>query len=199
MIVKAILLYAVSGVQAGIMPVKPSLYRERTAPMIYPNEHKFIREASIAVPLIALFLGGCGINPNFQTIFTPNAPTYSIEGAVTLSLAAHPKIGYVQSEGDNPDLGSFHKAGDPASGIDPRGIYIPSALIHVDIGRFKMTFTSTSRYVFIRIFGWDDINNNGVRDINEPLASEYTLDKKDLNGWKYNAPEWNQFNFTFNQ
>jgi hypothetical protein len=166
--------------------------------MIYPYKLKSVAKASIVLPLLASLLGGCGINPNIQTIFWPNAPTYSIEGAVTLSLAAHPKVAYVQSEGDNPDIGSFHKAGDPNSGIDPRGIYIPSALIHVDNGRFKMTFTSTARYVFIRVFAWDDTNNNGVRDVNEALSAEYTLDKKDLNGWKYNAPDWNQFNFTFN-
>ena len=82
--------------------------------------------------LAASLLSGCGwVNPNWQTIWNPAASTYQIAGALTRGFASRPKVAYVQTEGNNPDVGSFHHDGDPNSGIDSRGIYIPSALISV--------------------------------------------------------------------
>ena len=149
--------------------------------------------------LAASLLSGCGwVNPNWQTIWNPAASTYQIAGALTRGFASRPKVAYVQTEGNNPDVGSFHHDGDPNSGIDSRGIYIPSALISVGAdNRFSLTLTGPSKFVIIRVFAWDDVNNNGIRDTNEKLAGEFEIDKNDLNGWKFNAPDWNQFNFTF--
>lgn len=169
--------------------------------MIYPdNKQTFLSNGLLAL-VAAVALPGCGwINPNFQTILTPNAASYQIEGSVTRGFASHPKVAYVEAEGDNPDEGSFHKDGDPTSGIDSRGIYIPSGMIGFGTdGRFKTTFTGPSRYVLIHVFAWDDVNNNGIRDVGESLAGDYELKKVDLNGWKFNASDWNQFNFTFTQ
>lgn len=162
--------------------------------MIYPVS----KRTTLSMALIGLLASGCGINPNIQTIFTPDADNYYIEGAVTRGIASRPKLGYVQTEGNNGDVGSFTKVGNQAAGIDSRGIYTPSALITVDASsRFKIKFQSSSRIVLIRIFAWDDTNNNGIRDLTEPLASEYEITKKDQTGWKFNAADWNQFNFSF--
>ncbi|MOA67792.1 hypothetical protein D3C78_1951160 [compost metagenome] len=51
--------------------------------------------------------------------------------------------------------------------------------------------------MLVRLYAWDDVNNNGVRDLNERQGTEWTLKKEDLRGWTYNAPDWNQFNFSF--
>ena len=87
--------------------------------------------------------------------------------------------------------------GDGA-GITPQLIYTPTALIMTDqSNRFTLSLNSTRRYVLVRLFAWDDVNGNNVRDLNESLGTEYTLKKEDLRGWSYNAPDWNQFNFSF--
>ncbi|MDB5099173.1 MAG: hypothetical protein JWM80_3594 [Cyanobacteria bacterium RYN_339] len=162
--------------------------------MIYPDNKQ-----AYVVALLAVMTAGCGINPNFQTIFKPDAESYSVEGAITRGFATRPKVGYVQSEGDNPDLGSVKIIGPADAGVnDQSGIYVPSVLVPVNTdGRFKITFTGRPRYVFIRLFAWDDLNNNGLRDTNESLSQVWSITKKDTLGWQYNAPEWNQFNFSF--
>jgi hypothetical protein len=88
--------------------------------------------------------------------------------------------------------------GPPGAGIDARGIYVPTEILTVDQDRrFKKTFVVKSRYGMIRIFAWDDVNQNGVRDLNEALGGEWELLKQDMRGWTFNAPAWNQFNFAF--
>lgn len=148
---------------------------------------------------MALAIASCGpINPNFQTWFNPAAETYTVEGSITRGLAQRPKVAYVQRQGENPDNGSFVSVGNASAGVDQRGVYTPSAFITPgQDSRFRITFTGRPRYVLIALFAWDDINDNGVRDVNEPLANSYEVKKYDQNGWKYNAPDWNQFNFTF--
>lgn len=149
--------------------------------------------------LAALPLAGCGwINPNFQTVFKPDAETYTISGTLTRGFASRPKVAYILGEGNSPDPGSFRTRGDGA-GLTGQGIYTPSAQVPLDAnGRFTITFTITTRYGLVRLFAWDDANQNNVRDQNETLASpEYDLKKEDTRGWSYNAPDWNQFAFVF--
>jgi hypothetical protein len=165
--------------------------------MMYPD-NKQVLPAFAA--LLMLTTSGCSwINPNFQTIFKPDAESYTIEGALTRGFATRPKVGYVQSEGNNPDLGSIKVVGPADAGAnDSTGIYVPSAVVTVNPdGRYKLTFTGKPRYVFIRLFAWDDSNNNGIRDANEQLSTVWSITKKDTLGWQFNAPDWNQFNFTF--
>jgi hypothetical protein len=51
--------------------------------------------------------------------------------------------------------------------------------------------------VLVRLYAWDDLNDNNVRDTNETLGTEFTLKKEDLRGWSFTAADWNQFNFSF--
>ncbi|HEY9720966.1 MAG TPA: hypothetical protein V6D47_03080 [Oscillatoriaceae cyanobacterium] len=147
-------------------------------------------------------LSGCGvINPNYwasiQTDLQQDVGSYTIAGSLTRGFSSNPKVAYILGEGDSPDPGSFHTRGGNA-GQTPQGIYTPTALVPVDgDGRFTLTFTSSMRYVLIHLYAWDDTNNNNIRDVNESLASEFSIKKQDLLGWSYNAPDWNQFNFVF--
>jgi hypothetical protein len=169
---------------------------------MYPETSRAYRTTRVFVLLaLALGVGACGpINPNFETLWRPDAENYSIEGAVTKGFSSFPRVGYVQGEGDSTDRGSFKIAGPQGAGIDARGVYVPSALLVVDADdRFKKTFTVRPRYALIRIFAWDDVNRNGVRDLNEQLGGEWELKKEDQRGWSFNAPAWNQFNFSFSR
>jgi hypothetical protein len=153
----------------------------------------------LALAQVALLVAGCGtINPNiFATSLQRDTPNYEISGSVTRGFASRPKVAYVLGEGDNPDPGSFATRGTGA-GITPQGIYTPTALVNIGTdSRFSIKFQTSKRYVLIRIFAWDDLNGNNVRDVNETLAGEYDLKKEDLRGWSFNAPDWNQFNFVF--
>lgn len=157
---------------------------------------------SLLLPLVTLplLLSGCGwVNPNFHTIVWRDASDYTVAGALTRGYAGRPKVGYVQSEGEVPEQGSFKVKGDGA-GITPQGVYIPTALIPVNVdGRFEMKFTVNRRFALIRIFAWDDVNGNNQRDLNERLGTQWDLKKEDQRGWNFNAPDWNQFNFAFTQ
>jgi hypothetical protein len=143
-------------------------------------------------------LTGCGtINPNFFTIVNRDTADYTISGSMTRGFASRPRLAYILSEGDSPDQGSMRTRGEGA-GITPQLIYTPTALLDVrSDGRFDLKVTSSRRYVLVRLYAWDDVNGNGVRDINESLGTEYTLKKEDLRGWTYTAADWNQFNFSF--
>lgn len=170
--------------------------------MSYPTTSRAYRATRLCGLLgAALALPGCGVfnfNPNIEQLWKPDAETYMVEGAVTRGFASFPRIGYVQGEGNGVDKGSFRITGQQGAGIDNRGIYIPSEIISVDSdNRWKKTFRVPSRYGLIRIFAWDDINRNAVRDLNEQLAGEWELKKEDQRGWSYNAPNWNLFNFSF--
>jgi hypothetical protein len=171
--------------------------------MSYPAYHrsKVFLHLSMAFAVAGL-LSGCGsiinINPNFETIWKWDAETYMIEGALTRGFASFPRVGYVQGEGDSTDRGSFRLIGPQGVGIDARGIYVPTEIISLDPERrFRKTFTVRSRYGLINLFAWDDLNRNGVRDLNEQIGGEWELKKQDIRGWSFNAPAWNQFNFTF--
>lgn len=153
----------------------------------------------VSLAFSAVVLGACApINPNFETLLWPNAANYMIEGALTRGFASFPRVAYVQGEGSSTDRSSFRIMGPPGAGIDARGIYVPTEILAVDQDRrFKKTFVVKSRYGMIRIFAWDDVNQNGVRDLNEALGGEWELLKQDMRGWTFNAPAWNQFNFAF--
>ena len=167
--------------------------------ILYPLRKQANRRALVMMALSGAVLAGCGpINPNIQTIIQRDAGNYTIEGAVTMGFAARAKVGYVMGEGDNPDQGSFRNRGPSSAGITTQGVYIPSGLLSLDSNRrFRHNFESTKRFVLIKVFAWNDLNGDGVRDANEQLAGEYQLRKEDLRGWSYNAPDWNQFNFVF--
>jgi hypothetical protein len=156
------------------------------------------RCASAALAVGTLMVSGCGtINPNFFTIVNRDTADYTISGSMTRGFASRPRLAYILSEGDSPDQGSMRTRGEGA-GITPQLIYTPTALLDVrSDGRFDLKVTSSRRYVLVRLYGWDDVNSNGVRDINETLGTEYTLKKEDLRGWTYTAADWNQFNFSF--
>lgn len=158
------------------------------------------RGLAAALAVGALLASGCGgINPNFLTIVNRDTADYTISGSMTRGFASRPRLAYILSEGDSPDQGSMRTRGEGA-GISPQLIYTPTALLDVrSDGRFDLKVTSTRRYVLVRLYGWDDVNSNGVRDVNESLATEYTLKKEDLRGWTYTAPDWNQFNFSFSR
>ena len=155
--------------------------------------------ASIAAGC-ALLVGGCGVwNPNFMTIVNRDVPSYSIAGSLTRGFASRPKLAYILSEGDSPDQGGMRTRGEGA-GITTQLVYTPTALIQLDQdNRFTLTLNSNRRYALVRLFAWDDVNGNNVRDLNEALGTEYTVKKEDLRGWSYNAPDWNQFNFSFSR
>lgn len=147
----------------------------------------------------ALATAGCGwINPNFQTVFNPAAETYTVSGTLTRGFSSRPKVAYILGEGNSPDPGSFTTRGQGA-GLTNQGIYTPSQIVPLDAnGRFTITFTISTRYGLVRLFAWDDANQNNVRDQNERLADpEYDIKKEDNRGWSYNAPDWNQFSFVF--
>lgn len=168
--------------------------------MSYPDSGRAYRTTRISVmAATCIALSACGpINPNFETLWKPDSETYAVEGAVTRGFSSFPRIGYVQGEGDSTDRGSFKISGPQGAGIDARGVYVPTDVITLDAeSRFKKTFTVRPRYALIRIFAWDDINRNGFRDLNEQVAGEWELKKEDKRGWSFNAPAWNQFNFTF--
>lgn len=168
--------------------------------MLYPPTSRAYRTTRFFVASAAAAAAlGCGpINPNVETLWRPDAESYSIEGAVTRGFASFPRVGYVQGEGESTDRGSFKISGPSGAGIDARGIYVPSDIITLDQeSRFKRTFKVRPRYALIRIFAWDDVNRNGVRDLNEQVAGEWELKKEDQRGWSYNAPGWNLFNFAF--
>lgn len=168
---------------------------------VYPKTKRAYLRAAIGTAFGALTLAGCSIpiNPNFHTIVWRDAKDYAIEGSLTRGFASRPKVAYIQAEGNSPDNGSFETLGANA-GITPQGIYIPTALIKVDAnGRFNMKVVSTRRFVLVRLFAWDDLNGDSRRDTNEQLANEFNLKKEDQRGWTFNAPDWNQFNFVFNQ
>ncbi|MEB3198486.1 MAG: hypothetical protein VKP62_14910 [Candidatus Sericytochromatia bacterium] len=140
------------------------------------------------------------MNPNFETLWRPDAETYMIEGAVTRGYASYPRVGFVQGEGNSTDRGSFRILGPQGAGLLATGIYVPSEIVLVDSeNRFKKTFSVRTRYGLINVFAWDDINRNGIRDLNEKLGGQWELRKQDLRGWSFNAPAWNQFNFAFTQ
>lgn len=184
--------YKALGIQAtGGLPV----------PMLYPPSSRANRTTRFfAIALAAASLPGCGLNynPNFATLWNPAANEYYVEGAVTRGFASFPRVGYVQGEGTSVDRGSFKIQGPQGAGIDARGVYVPTALIVLDTeNRFKKTFQVSPRYALIRVFAWDDLNRNGSRDLNEQIAGEWELKKEDQRGWTFNAPGWNQFNFTF--
>lgn len=171
-------------------------------PSLYPLKQRSNRAFWLVAPLLALMTAGCGpINPNFGTIVWRDAADYTIEGAITTGFASRPKVGYIQGEGNNPDQGSFEVKGRTGAGVLSQGVYSPSDLLAVDASsrRFRKTFKTTRRFVVIKIFAWDDVNQNNIKDYNEDLAAEWVLQKEDLRGWTYNAPDWNQFNFTFAQ
>jgi hypothetical protein len=165
---------------------------------LYQPSHLAKRCASAALAVGVLLVSGCGtINPNFFTIVNRDTPDYTISGSMTRGFTSRPRLAYILSEGDSPDQGSMRTRGEGA-GITPQLIYTPTALLDVrSDGRFDLKVTSSRRYVLVRLYGWDDVNSNGVRDINEPLGTEYTLKKEDLRGWTYTAADWNQFNFSF--
>lgn len=165
---------------------------------LYPNSKRANLLAGLLAAPLALLAAGCGtINPNLIASIQRDIPTYAISGSVTRGFASRPKVAYILGEGDNPDQGSFATRGAGA-GITPQGIYTPTALVTIQPdSRFDIKFETSKRYVLIRVFAWDDVNGNNVRDVNEALASEYDLKKEDLRGWSYNAPDWNQFNFVF--
>ena len=170
--------------------------------MSYPwtsQANRAVRVSALVLGVQAL--GACGwINPNIESIWRPDAETYQVEGAITRGFASFPRVAFVQGEGNSTDRGSFKITGQQGAGIDARGIYIPSEIISVDAdARWKKTFRVNARYGLIRIFGWDDINRDGVRDLNENLAGEWELKKEDQRGWSYNAPGWNLFNFSFSR
>lgn len=169
---------------------------------VYHKSKRANLRRALAAVVLGLSLGGCTslpVNPNFSTIIWRDAAEYYVEGSLTRGFASRPKVAYIQGEGNTPDNGSFQTKGTGA-GISPQGIYTPSGLLPVDQnGRFSFKVTSSQRFVLVRIFAWDDLNNNNVRDLNEQIASEYNLKKEDQRGWSYNAPEWNQFNFIFNR
>jgi hypothetical protein len=165
---------------------------------LYQPSHFAKRCAGAALAVGTLVVSGCGtINPNFFTIVNRDTADYTISGSVTRGFASRPRLAYILSEGDSPDQGSMRTRGEGA-GITPQLIYTPTALLDVrSDGRFDLKVTSSRRYVLVRLYAWDDVNSNGVRDINEPLGTEYTLKKEDLRGWTYTAADWNQFNFSF--
>jgi hypothetical protein len=156
------------------------------------------RLVAASLALGALLSGGCNvINPNFLTIVNRDTPDYSIAGSLTRGFAQRPKVAYILSEGDSPDNGSMRTRGDGA-GITPQLIYTPTALIPIGSdGRFNLKINSSRRYVLVRLYAWDDLNDNNVRDTNETLGTEFTLKKEDLRGWSFTAADWNQFNFSF--
>lgn len=168
---------------------------------LYPLKKPANRVFRLVAPVLALLAAGCGpINPNFSTIIWRDAAEYTIEGAVTTGFASRPKIAYIQGEGNNPDQGSFEIKGRTGAGVLAQGIYSPSDLLTLDQNRrFRKTFKTSRRFVVIKVFAWDDVNQNNIKDYNEDLAAEWVLQKEDLRGWTYNAPDWNQFNFTFAQ
>ena len=151
--------------------------------------------------VFATGLCGCGIlgtDPNWQTWWQPDVNQYSVAGALTQGTAARPVIGYVQGEGDHPDPGSFVRVGSPDAGISSAGVYVPSRTIPLSSDRrFAITFTTSRRFAVIRLFAWDDVRDNKIRDIDENLAGMWEIKKEDQRGWSFNAPAWNQFNFTF--
>jgi hypothetical protein len=150
--------------------------------------------------MAALLSSGCNvINPNFMTIVNRSTPDYTISGSMTRGFAQRPKLAYILSEGDSPDNGSMRTRGDGA-GITPQLIYTPTAMIPLrQDGRFDLKVDSSRRYVLVRLYAWDDLNDNGVRDISESLGTEFTLKKEDTRGWSFTAADWNQFNFSFNR
>jgi hypothetical protein len=169
--------------------------------IIYPLKKQTNRALRVLLPLTALIAAGCGnINPNFSTIVWRDAAEYTIEGALSTGFASRAKVGYIHSEGDNPDLGSFEIKGRTGAGILSNGVYSPSDLVTVDGNRrWHKTFKTSRRFALIKLFAWDDTNNNNIKDYNEPVPIEWVLKKEDQRGWSYNAPDWNQFNFTFVQ
>lgn len=171
-------------------------------PLYPPSKRTNRRRLAMALALLSLAaLPGCGtswVNPNFMTIVNKNQPSYTISGLLTRGNSAYPKVAYIQGEGDTPDNGSFRTLGPAGAGITSQGIYTPTALVPLDYtGRFTMTFNTSHRYALVRVFAWDDVNRNGIRDTNERIATEFTLEKQDVDGWSFNAPDWNQFNFVF--
>lgn len=163
-----------------------------------PSKQAKRRVGALSVMAVMLGASGCNlVNPNFMTIVNRDTDDYTIAGSITRGFASRPRVAYILSEGESPDQGSMRTRGEGA-GITPQLIYTPTALIDVrQDGRFDLKVSSTRRYVLVRLYAWDDVNSNSVRDVNEPLGTEFTLKKEDLRGWTYTAADWNQFNFSF--
>ena len=167
-------------------------------PFLYQAGPYLKRSGCAALAVASVLASGCSwVNPNFMTIVNRDTQDYTIAGSMTRGFASRPRLAYILSEGDSPDVGSMRTRGESA-GITSQGIYTPTALIDVrSDGRFDLKVVSSRRYVLVRLYAWDDVNSNGVRDLNERQGTEWTLKKEDLRGWTYNAPDWNQFNFSF--